>query len=69
MLYTLNKLAEDGHCYGTRVQLLETGVKLLDVDESLLSMTLDGMVRVKDVIVTPIPLPPNSASRRTGLSD
>ena len=55
LLYTLNKLAEDGHCYGTRVQLLETGAKLLDVDESLLSMTLDEMVRVKDVIVTPIP--------------
>lgn len=55
LLYTLNKLAEDGHCYGTRAQLLETGVKLLDVDESLLSMTLDEMVRVKDVIVTPIP--------------
>ena len=55
LLYTLNKLAEDGHCYGTRAQLLETGAKLLDVDESLLSMTLDEMVRVKDVIVTPIP--------------
>ena len=27
----------------------------MDVDESLLSMTLDEMVRVKDVIVTPIP--------------
>ena len=55
LLYTLNKLAEDGHCYGTRAQLLETGSKLLDVDESLLSMTLDEMVRVKDVIVTPLP--------------
>ena len=55
LLYTLNKLAEDGHCYGTRVQLLETGAKLLDVDESLLSMTLDEMVRTQDVIVTQIP--------------
>ena len=55
LLYTLNKLAEDGHCYGTREQLMETGAKLLDVDESLLSMTLDEMVRVGDVIVTPIP--------------
>ena len=55
LLYTLNKLAEDGHCYGTRAQLLETGSKLLEVDESLLSMTLDEMVRVGDVIVTPIP--------------
>ncbi|MDO4991208.1 MAG: helix-hairpin-helix domain-containing protein, partial [Eubacteriales bacterium] len=60
LLYTLNKLAEEGHCYGTRAQLLETGAKLLDVDESLLSMTLDEMVHTKDVIVTPIPVPPGS---------
>ena len=55
LLYTLNKLAEEGHCYGTRAQLLETGAKLLDVDESLLSMTLDEMVRTNDVITTEIP--------------
>ena len=56
LLYTLNKLAEDGHCYGTRVQLLETGAKLLDVDESLLSMTLDEMVRTNDVLTCQIPV-------------
>ena len=61
LLYTLNKLAEDGHCYGTRAQLLETGAKLLDVDESLLSMTLDEMVRVQDVITTQIPATPDPA--------
>ena len=55
LLYTLNKLAEDGHCYGTREQLLETGSKLLEVEDSMLSMTLDEMVRTKDVITTPIP--------------
>ena len=70
LLYTLNKLAEDGHCYGTRAQLLETGAKLLDVDESLLSMTLDEMVRVKDVIVTPIPKDsPNSTEAMPRLLD
>ena len=55
LLYTLNKLAEEGHCYGTRAQLLETGSKLLEVEDSMLSMTLDEMVRTKDVITTPIP--------------
>ena len=49
LLYTLNKLAEDGHCYGTRQQLLETGATLLEVDTGLLSMTLDEMIRVGDV--------------------
>ena len=51
LLYTLNKLSEEGHCYGTREQLLKTGTELLDVDESLLSMTLDEMIRTEDVNV------------------
>ena len=52
LLYTLNKLSEDGHCYGTRDQLIETGRKLLEIDAALLSITLDEMVRVEDVKVT-----------------
>ena len=55
LLYTLNKLAEDGHCYSTRSQLLETGASLLEVEGSLLSMTLDEMIRVGDVKTTVIP--------------
>ena len=61
LLYTLNKLSEEGHCYGTREQLIKTGTELLDVDESLLSMTLDEMIRTEDVKVedeTAIYLPP-----------
>ena len=51
LLYTLNKLSEEGHCYATRDQLMKTGTELLDVDESLLSMTLDEMIRTEDVKV------------------
>ena len=51
LLYTLNKLSEEGHCYGTREQLIKTGRELLDVDDSLLSMTLDEMIRTEDVKV------------------
>ncbi len=50
IVYTLNKLSEDGHCYATREMLLSRGEELLGVDESLLSMTLDEMIRQKDVI-------------------
>ena len=32
LMYTLNKLAEDGHCYAEREQLIETGSVLLDVN-------------------------------------
>ena len=55
LLYTQNKLAEDGHCYGTREQLMETGAKLLEVDESLLSKTLDEMARTNDVVTCQTP--------------
>lgn len=54
LLYTLNRLAEEGHCYATKEQLLETGSGLLEVEAPLLSMTLDEMVRVEDVKTTPI---------------
>ncbi len=56
VLYTLNRLADEGHCYATRQMLLKTGEDLLDVDESIISMTLDEMIRVHDVITELIPL-------------
>ena len=33
LIYTLNRLAEEGHCYALRNQLTETGEKLLEVEE------------------------------------
>lgn len=61
LLHTLNKLAEEGHCYGTRRQLLETGAELLGVEAALLSITLDEMIRVGDVKTTNIPMPAGAA--------
>ena len=58
LLYTLNKLAEDGHCFAFRAQLLETGATMLEVDAALLSMTLDEMIRVGDVKISSIPSSP-----------
>ena len=57
ILYTLNKLSEDGHCYATRDMLLKAGAELLSVEENILSMTLDEMIHAKDVITEPVPLP------------
>jgi len=51
LLYTLNKLSEEGHCFAYREQLIHKGTELLEVDESLLNITLDEMIRVKDVII------------------
>ena len=50
LLYTLNRLSDEGHCYATREMLLKTGAELLDIGENLLSDALNEMIRVKDVI-------------------
>ncbi|MBQ6952733.1 MAG: ATP-dependent RecD-like DNA helicase [Bacteroidales bacterium] len=55
MLYMLNQLSDDGHCYATRDMLLKTGAEMLDVEDSLLSMALDEMIRAEDVIIEDIP--------------
>lgn len=49
-MYTLNKLSENGHCYAEREQLIETAVKLLEVDSPELEFTLDDMIHTADVI-------------------
>ena len=54
ILYTLNTLSGEGHCYATRDLLLKTGSELLTVEEDVLSMTLDEMIRTGDLITEPI---------------
>ena len=56
ILYTLNKLSEEGHCYAERDQLIQKGTELLSVEEGLLQMTLDEMIRQKDVITEALPV-------------
>ena len=55
ILYTLNRLSDDGHCYATRDMLLQSGSELLSVEDNVLSMTLDEMIRANDVIIEDIP--------------
>nr|WP_318684706.1 ATP-dependent RecD-like DNA helicase [uncultured Acetatifactor sp.] len=51
ILYTLNKLSEEGHCFALRNQLIDAAVKLLEVDFPELEITLDEMLRTSDVIM------------------
>lgn len=51
LIYSLNKLSEQGHCFALRDQLIAKACELLDVSKPILSMTLDEMIRVKDVIM------------------
>ena len=57
IMYALNQLADEGHCYGTREQVLTAAGELLKVDEALLVMTLDEMMRQQDVIVEKAKVP------------
>ncbi len=50
ILYTLNKLSENGHCYAVREQLIQAAVQLLEVEKAELEITLDEMLRTEDVI-------------------
>ena len=61
ILYTLNKLSEEGHCYSTREQLLKTGKELLEVEENLLSDALEEMIRNEDLRTEPLPNEEGSA--------
>ena len=55
LLYTLNRLADEGHCYATRELLMKTGTELLSVEEPLLSAVLDEMILAQDVITEELP--------------
>ena len=65
ILFTLNRLADEGHCYSRRDQLVERAADLLGVEEALVIMTLDEMVKTKDLIVDRIPSDPGAAGVET----
>lgn len=50
IIYVLNELANDGHCYAVREQLVSEAVKMLELEEGLIHGTLDRMIEEKTVI-------------------
>lgn len=50
ILYTLSNLADEGHVYARKDQLIQKAVQLLEAEESCIVMTLDQMIADKDVI-------------------
>ena len=50
LMYTLSTLADEGHVFACKEQLLKAAKELLETEESALVMTLDEMIRVKDLI-------------------
>lgn len=49
VLYTLNQLADDGHVYAEREQLIKKGMELLEVSENAIVTALDTMLRGDDL--------------------
>lgn len=50
ILYTLSNLADEGHVYARKNQLIQKAVQLLEAEKSSIVMTLDQMIADKDVI-------------------
>lgn len=50
LLYTLNQLGDEGHCYATQDQLTKAGAEMLEVEENLIQACLEEMIRAEDVI-------------------
>ena len=51
LLYALNQLADDGHCFAYKNMLLKEGAELLDVEPSSLKEVVEEMIRNEDVIL------------------
>lgn len=50
IMYTLSELADDGHVYARKEQLVEKASALLEADEGCIVMTMDQMLKDKDLI-------------------
>ena len=50
LLYTLNRLADEGHCFATGHLLLQAGQELLEVEAGPLETVLRGMTDSQDLI-------------------
>ena len=53
-MYTLSSLADEGHVYAYKGQLIKRAAELLEAEESSIVMTLDQMLADKDVISEPV---------------
>ncbi len=57
ILYVMNELAGEGHCYVTRPQLAKACEKLLDLPEPVITDALTKMAAARDIVVESIGKP------------
>src|SRR5574344_2599225 len=60
LIYTLNQLADEGHCYAEEEQLIATAKQLLDADEECIRTAMTHAIETEDLMLdgTAIYLPP-----------
>lgn len=51
IMYTLSELSNDGHVFAQKDQLIKKACDLLEAEEEFVTMTLDEMLRVEDLIL------------------
>lgn len=51
LMYTLNELADEGHVFASREQLIQKGVSLLEAQEPAVISTLEEMLAARDLIL------------------
>ena len=56
-MYTLSNLADQGHVYATKEQLIKTAAELLEAEEGCVVMTLDQMLADHDLILQKVEIP------------
>lgn len=50
LVYVLNELSNEGHCFAIRDQLLETTEKMLELERPLIDSTIERMIEEKTII-------------------
>ena len=50
IIYVLNQLSNDGHCFATRSQLIDETVKILELDPQLVEEAIDKMIQEGSLI-------------------
>lgn len=60
LIYTLNQLADEGHCYAEEEQLIATAKQLLEADEECIRTSMTHAIETEDLMLdgTAIYLPP-----------
>ena len=60
LIYTLNQLADEGHCYAEEEQLIATARQLLEADEECIHTAMTHAIKTEDLMLdgTGIYLPP-----------